>query len=278
MIERGVLSLWTRTPHFRLRRGPLLIQTLALCLANQHFAETQLVTDARGQMLAHRLGWRVSEFSLALDDPSVFDAAGFEHIWALGKLIAAVIQEKPFVQFDGDVLLSQPLPERLLNAPLVAQSPDFTAYYSGADAEAAFAIGERAPGATPYNCGLIGGCDVPLVRAYAWNGLDLALRFRDCALNGTTTSMFIEQFALGLFSERMGVPVTTLCATPLADPDQLHGYAHLTGDLKNEPTRIFAVELTLRHEFPEAYHLFNIGWRALTDRASIEPCCLEAAA
>ena len=41
------MSLWTRTPMFRIERGPLLIQTLAANLAARVFAETEFVTDLR---------------------------------------------------------------------------------------------------------------------------------------------------------------------------------------------------------------------------------------
>ncbi len=266
---RGILSLWTRTPHFRMRRGPLLIQTLAICLANEFFAETGLVTDAPGQALAAIFGWRFSDCSTALED---FAGEGLGHIWALGKLHACALQDRPFVQFDADALITH-LPERLLNAPLIAQSPDFPEYYLGSDMEAAFRIGEMDPARgrhVAFNGGLLGGCDVPLVRAYAWAGLDLAKRFRHCALNGTTTSMFIEQYQLARFAERVGVQVTTLCDDCVTDPDSTPGYCHLVGSLKHSVERIARAEAWLQKDFPEEYRRFVAGWEFLS-RSEIAP-------
>jgi len=261
MIERGILSLWTRTPQFRIRRGALLIQTLAVCLANRVFPETGLVTDARGLTLAALLGWRFTDTSTALDD---CPTDGFEHIWALGKLYAATLQNRPFLQFDGDVHIFEPLPGALLSAPILAQSPDFPEFYLGADMASAFAIGERAEPVTAYNAGLVGGSDLALVKSYAWSGIDLARRFRRCALNGTTTSMFVEQYALGLFAQRAGVPVATLYSEPVRDPDLLPGYLHLTGELKQDPERIASAEAQLGDEFPEEYQRFLRGWDYLS--------------
>ena len=43
------------------------------------------------------------------------------------------------------------------------------------------------------------------MRAFAHASLDLAAKFRHCDLNGTSTSMMIEQYHLGVFAARTGV-------------------------------------------------------------------------
>src|SRR5438094_10265697 len=95
---------------FRIERGPLLVQTLAINLAARVFPEIEFVTDQGGAQIAAALGWKFQRINLALDQ---FAPDGMEHIWALGKLVACSIQEEPFVQFDGDVLLFKRLPKRL---------------------------------------------------------------------------------------------------------------------------------------------------------------------
>ena len=55
------MSLWTRTPMFRIERGPLLIQTLAANLAARVFVETEFVTDERGAGIAALLGCRAHQ-------------------------------------------------------------------------------------------------------------------------------------------------------------------------------------------------------------------------
>ncbi|MEA3212436.1 MAG: hypothetical protein QOE70_5493 [Chthoniobacter sp.] len=258
---RGVMSLWTRTPMFVAQRGPMLIQTLAANLAARVFAETEFVTDKRGAEIAAVLGWPFGQVSTALED---WPAEGLAHIWALGKLVACALQERPFVQFDSDVLLFKPLPKRLTRHRLIAQSPDFPHYYTSREMQAAQALAGFAPGGAAYNAGLLGGSDVALVRAYAWAGLDLAQKFRGCALNGTSTSMIVEQYQLGVFSRRVGVEVGTLLPlAPTRKQVAKAGYAHLTGGAKREDKWIAKAEARLAVDFPEAYARFLAAWPRL---------------
>ena len=246
---------------FRIERGPMLIQTLAVCLAAQAFGETEFVTDRGGAQLAQMLGWQFNRVVTPLDD---FQADGISHIWALGKLVACSIQEVPFVQFDGDVLLFKPLPKRLIRHRLIAQSPDFPHYYTSRDMLAAQSLAGFAPGGASYNAGLLGGCDVALVRAYAWAGLELAQKFRGCPINGTTTSMLIEQYQLGVFARRVGVEVGTLLPlAPTRKQVAKAGYAHLTGSAKRDAKWIAKVEARLAADFPEAYEQFLAAWPSL---------------
>ena len=252
------MSLWTRTPMFRVERGPLLIQTLATCLAARAFAETQFVTDQLGAEIAHRLGWPFAEIVTPLED---WPADGLTHIWALGKLVACAIQDDPFVQFDGDVLLFRRLPERLTRRRLIAQSPDNPHFYTSRDMRVVQAVAGFADGTTAFNGGLLGGRDVALVRAYAWAGLELAQKFRGCPISGTVISMVIEQYQLGVFSQRVGVEVGTLL--PL-DPPRAQvaraGYAHLTGNAKRQKKWVARAEERLARDFPEAFERFNAAW------------------
>ncbi len=252
------MSLWTRTPMFVAQRGPMLIQTLAVNLAARAFVETEFITDKLGAEIAARLGWPFTQISTALEE---WPADGLTHIWALGKLVACALQEKPFVQFDGDVLLFKPLPKRLTRNRLIAQSPDFLHYYTSREMLAAQALAGFTPGGIAYNGGLLGGNDAALVRAYAWAGLDLARKFRGCSLNGTVTSMIVEQYQLGVFSRRVGVEVGTLL--PLA-PNRKRvakaGYAHLTGGAKRESAWIERAEQRLARDFPEGHARFVSTW------------------
>ena len=263
------MSLWTRTPMFVAQRGPLLIQTLAANLAARVFAETEFVTDKLGAEIAARLGWPFGQVSTPLEE---WPAEGLTHIWALGKLIACALQEQPFVQFDGDVLLFKPLPKRLTRHRLLAQSPDFPHYYASREMQAAQALAGFTPGGLAYNAGLLGGNDVALVRAFAWAGLDLAQKFRECPINGTATSMIVEQYQLGVFARRVGVEVGTLL--PLA-PSRKQvakaGYAHLTGAAKRDDKWIAKSEARLAAEFPAAYERFLAAWPALASSASPTP-------
>ena len=246
----------------------MLIQTLAANLAARAFVDTEFVTDKLGAEIARRLGWPFGQISTALED---WPADGLTHIWALGKLVACALQEQPFVQFDGDVLLFKPLPKRLTRHRLLAQSPDFPHYYTSREMLAAQDLAGFAPGGAAYNAGLLGGNDVALVRAYAWAGLDLAQKFRGSAINGTTTSMIIEQYQLGVFARRVGVEVGTLLPMePTRKQVAKAGYAHLTGSAKREEKWVTKVEARLAADFPEAYERFLAAWPWLAGLRSSE--------
>ena len=251
---------------FRIERGPLLVQTLAVCLAARAFAETEFVTDKLGAEMAARLGWSFGQVSTPLE---AWPTDGLTHIWALGKLVACTLQEQPFVQFDGDVLLFKPLPKRLTRCRLIAQSPDFPNYYTSADMQAALAVAGFGRNITAYNGGLLGGSDVALVRAYAWAGLELAKQFRGSAINGTTTSMIVEQYQLGVFARRVGVEVGTLLPLhPTRKQIAKAGYSHLSGSAKREPQWVERVEARIARDFPEAYARFLDAWPHVVALAS----------
>ncbi len=257
-VPRGVMSLWTRTPMFRVERGPLLIQTLSVCLAARVFAETQFVTDRLGAEIAHRLGWPFAEIVTPLEN---WPADGLTHIWTLGKLVACAIQDAPFVQFDGDVLLFRRLPERLTRCRLIAQSPDNPHFYTSHDMRVVKAVAGFAEGVTAFNGGLLGGRDVALMRAYAWAGLELAQKFHRCPITGTVISMVIEQYQLGVFSQRVGVEVGTLLPMHPTRPQVARaGYVHLSGNAKRQEKWVARAEQRLAREFPAAYERFNAAW------------------
>jgi len=268
---RGVLSLWTRTPMFCIERGPLLVQTLAVCLASRVFTETEFVTDRLGAQIAECLGWKFGRVITALED---FPCAGLTHIWALGKLVACSMQSEPFVQFDGDVLLFKPLPERLTRSRLIAQSHDYPHFYRSNEMHRAFDLAGFPVGANAYNGGLLGGSDVALVRAYAWAGLDAAMKLRDHTFSGTVASMAVEQYQLGVFAQRTGAPVGTLLPLhPTHSEVADAGYAHLQGGAKRDPHWVGRAEALLAREFPAHYARFLDRWpslAALTTRVEHE--------
>ena len=103
-----------------------------------------------------------------------------------------------------------------------------------------------------------------LVRAYAWAGLDLAQKFRGCPLNGTTTSMIIEQYQLGVFARRVAVEVGTLLPVcPSRKQVGKAGYAHLSGAAKRDPAWVERAEQRLAADFPEAHARFVSAWPQL---------------
>ena len=124
---RAVWSFWSKPFHEwkgRIWQTPshhLMAWGLSLRLARRHFAETALVTDTAGkELLVDRLGLSFDHVSCELDCLRHADAGW----WALGKLVAYSLQQKPFIHLDTDVFLWKPLPATLLSAPVIAQCPE----------------------------------------------------------------------------------------------------------------------------------------------------------
>lgn len=267
----AVHSLWTGTPRFHPERGPLLVHTLSLCLANEHFQHVELVTDRRGLELSELLGWRYTSYLNCLDE---LTQAGLTHVWALGKFTAILQQSEPFLQIDTDVLLASAFRRELRHARLVAQSIDYPQYYAGVDMESAIRHAGLPSGRVAYNCGVIGGTDIRLLHRYARESIHLARRFFGHNLNGTTTSMAVEQYHLGDFARRHHCRVETVLPLIHTDADRReHGYDHLTGDSKRETGRVDECESYLSRHFPDAYLRFVNGWARLTanERRSAVP-------
>lgn len=248
---------------FRVDRRLLLIHTLASCFAANAFKVTELVTDSRGLEIADRLGWKYTNYQNAFDDLA---PEGMTHIWALGKLTALTLQHEPFCHLDNDVLLYSPLPTRMKTARLIAQSKDIPSFYKGPDMEAALVRSGFPKHGAAYNVGLIGGADVELVRRYANSALTAAKRFEGCEINGTTTSMVLEQYYLGVFAREHRVPIEEMIPIPThcTDDDyQTAQYVHLAGDCKYKTEWLDRCEKLLREKFPDAYRRFEEGWKVL---------------
>ncbi|MBB5503102.1 DUF6734 family protein [Paraburkholderia sp. MM5384-R2] len=190
---RAVWSFWSKP--FTAHKGKswcaphhhLLAWGLSLRLARKHYPETVLVTDRAGKtLLIDQLGLEFGEVSTELE--ALRDVE--EGWWALGKLYAYSLQERPFIHIDADVFLWKPLPPAVVNAPVFAQCPEYhpplDLYAAPSDIETAFArhglslpvewewsrsLGE--PSFREENCGIVGGQHVDFLRYFATLGLKL---------------------------------------------------------------------------------------------------------
>lgn len=265
----GMISLWTGTPMFKHRKGQLLVTTLSHCLAMQAFDCVEFVTDHHGIELAERMGWRFTSILPALE--SLKDCQT-KHIWALGKLVAMLSQNKPVCQLDCDVYLHKQIPARMREGRLIAQSVDWPAYYIGDTMRKAMEIAGLPFGHIAYNAGLIGGCDIKLIHDYAASAVEMAGKFagREDEINeGTAISMAIEQYHLGVFARENNVRVETILPlNPTRKEWSEAGYTHLHGDSKRDPFYLKNTSRRLQAQFPEAYLAFEAGWKELEEDLS----------
>lgn len=283
---RAVWSFWSkplrhgRGWHWREPLHHLLAWGLSLRLAGRHYPETVLITDSPGQaLLIDRLGLSFTHVSTELDRLRDEDPGW----WALGKLVAYSLQDKPFVHLDTDVFLWQPLPARLISAPVLAQHPE--TYHVADDqcgprmVEDAFArAGLSLPAEWEWsrslpgrrfheaNCGILGGINARFIQCYARLALDLMLSPRHAAAwagipakDGLNTTM--EQFLLPAYldfhrfdpgSPHRGVYLRYLFPSTSAafDPAQAarFGFTHLLAEAKQDAHVTSRLEERLRRE------------------------------
>lgn len=185
---KAVWSLWTK-PLLQSASQPWgsqlhhwLSWVLSVQTASKHFEELQLVTDTLGQkLLVERLQLPFTSVVTTLDRLDDHNSQW----WAIGKLEAYKAQQSPFVHIDSDAFLWKSLPERLLNADVLAQSPerfrkgDDSSYYKVELVERLVAnhngwLPEQWSSYTSTDetliascCGIIGGNNTALLKEYA---------------------------------------------------------------------------------------------------------------
>ena len=212
----------------------------------------------------------------ALDDVRLdLNGLASSHCWAIGKVKAYSLMREPFVHLDHDVFLKQPLPDRILNAPRIAQHTETfdvagrlycRSCWSGVDyiyptreflrlcdwlpLEWTKALSD--PTGYAYNAGILGGNDLDGLLRYATNALAIYDRNpRLATLNGTHYSVMLEQFGFRAEFERQ---VETLIHDgPQRQQSEYAnsiGYCHLIGQWKRDPAMRKLVTRRMADFFP----------------------------
>jgi hypothetical protein len=259
----------------------LLAWGLSLRLARRHYPETMLVTDRAGKkLLVEQLGLPFVHVSTELERLAPVDPGW----WALGKLIAYGLQDRPFVHVDTDVFLWKPLPKAVAQSPVFTQCPEFYANDSKPSLRAieqAFSQhGNRLPVEWKWarsrgkdhfreeNCGILGGTHVDFIRHYSRTALDLALRPENGLAwsqlpDKTIHNFTVEQFFLAACldfhnshpaSDYRGVTVGHLFSSVAEACDISRaaraGFTHLWGSTKSHPAVGRRLEERMRREDP----------------------------
>jgi hypothetical protein len=280
---RAVWSFWSRPFQAQQARWSaplhhLLAWGLSLATARRHFPETVLVTDREGKkLLVDTLGLQFGTVSTELDRLAGADSDW----WALGKLVAYSMQDRPFLHIDTDVFLWKPLPQELVDAPVIAQCPEYHRITDrvSRDIERAFSdCGEQLPVEWEWaasredtfireeNCGIVGGGQVEFLRHYGRTAADLILNPRYAKVWSRLHSrcnMSMEQFFLAACvdfhrhhpdSPFRGVRVKYLFPSWDAAYNPNYsakaGFTHLLGDAKSKPAVGKRLEERLKRDDP----------------------------
>ena len=287
---RAVWSFWSKPFSAfkgRIWREPLhhlLAWGLSYRLAAEHYPETVLITDRQGEaLLVDRLGLPFTHVCTDLEQLADVECGW----WALGKLLAYSLQDRPFVHLDTDVFLWKRLPQRLEEAGVFSQCPEdhsLDEWSSPVGVEAAFARhalelpaewqwsrSRPGRGFREENCGILGGNRTDFIRYYANLGLDWVRNPAHAAAwselpDKSGYNMIIEQFLLAACvdyhrfhptSAYRGIRIQGLfdsfgeAFNPRATARV--GFTHLMGDAKTNEFVTQRLERRMLQEDPDFY-------------------------
>ena len=194
----------------------LMSWALSLLCLRKHYNEVALYTDEQGRhVLIDLLHLPYTEVNVVYDETLCLP----QH-WAYAKIKTYSLQTKPFLHVDGDVFLPAPIPEDIMNAPLIAQNREIgTAYYKRMMdrilQEPAIKLpkyvedGLKEESIASYNMGLFGGNDMNFIHAYSEEALALCDKNKAICLNGNFNLLF-EQMFFAFKARKEGLSVSTI--------------------------------------------------------------------
>lgn len=192
------------------------------CLSlREHYENVELYTDSVGyHILIDVLKLPYTKTHVVFDDFQCLS-----HHWALAKIKTYSMQTEPFIHVDGDVYLSNPLPKKLTEAPLMVQNRERSTDYYQKMVERILSvetlhideeiISQIKSGVIPsYNMGIFGGHDLNFIHEYCkkvFKFMD-ANQMNDTNKENSSTrcNVFFEQIFFAIYSNLTGKSVETL--------------------------------------------------------------------
>lgn len=200
--------------------------------------------------------------------------------WALAKVKAYSLQTEPFLHIDGDIYLTQPLPQSITEARLIAQNKErCTEYYrgmidrflsvDGLKLAPQFAEVLKSDNVPSYNLGFCGGNDLGFFGRFCG---EVEKFFRDNDFNGEkfrnadiSANVVYEQMFFSIMARDEGTEITTIHPETIRDNGyradefcdlQHYGqrqFVHVLGGHKRTQRTCRMVERTLLLKYPELY-------------------------
>jgi len=160
--------------------GPAMIQPMLRIMGlsahtiRQHFNEFTLITDDAGAEMARRCKFPYTNI-VSVGENFNSDPAFWTHSKFIGYSCG-----QPFVHFDNDLFLWEPLPDRLLQADVFASSPEtmrwqmYSKYIQSLEQSIGFdgLHKKHFTNRMPVNMSVFGGNNVKALTAYAGHVLD----------------------------------------------------------------------------------------------------------
>jgi hypothetical protein len=283
---KSVWSMWTKP--FKMKKSStwmsdfhhLLSWILSVETARIHYPETILYTDDDGaRLLVDGLGL---DFDQVFTDLNVLCNYDPEW-WAIGKIYTYLQQQEPFLHIDSDVFLWKPLPERMENAPVFAQNPEYIEFHYSWYYLQKFDLVKKFKGWVPEEvewyksspftqralcCGIFGGNRTDFIRYYAEQAINTLIEPINqmiwLILGGD--NILVEQYLLSAcveyHSTQNSSPFHDIRVECLFDSsgDAFNptitkdvGYTHLIGGAKRSEHSCKLLEKRVKKDFPKHY-------------------------
>ncbi len=237
------------------------------------FYEVVLYTDIQGNdFLINKLSLPYKEVHIILDELNVYH----RNFWALPKIKAYTVQDKPFLHIDGDVFVWEPFPEQILNGEIISQNLEVTTeYYQEAWDEISNHLDYIPAEIDSYisktnnfacNMGIFGGNDINFIKKYAEKSYEFAEKNKNLPekVFGGNFNIFFEQVLLYEMMAANDKKSSFLIEDIPSDNEYIgygnfdevpfkRTYLHLLGNYKRNVQVCKIMEIYLIVHFPEYF-------------------------
>jgi hypothetical protein len=244
----------------------------------EYYDEVELITDQNGyELLIKQLNLPYTNVQVVLDDLNAYSGK----LWAIGKLHAYKLQQKPFIHADGDVFVWKRFHENLLSAPLISQNEElnFIQYQRGIEQLKTYFSHipdvilediEQHEDTIAANAGIFGGNDVNFFHEF----VDVAFEFLaknkgvvdNPEIHSSAFAIIYEQYLFSCLARKKGVEVRYLLKGEETDYNYMSNlqnkhtevkYAHIIDVRKKLYMHVVELENMLRNEYPSFYFQMN---------------------
>lgn len=208
----------------------------AVELATKHYGRVTIYCDTAGADALRGL----VDADLIVSHDHIHDTIPTD-LWAAAKMATYTQQRDPYLHFDLDVLMFDPLPDRVISAPVGVQVLETTAgsWYDVAGLLRDFVPPSSWDGSDLYairppNVGVLAMSDMQINAAWCWDfwGWVRANADRLKLAHQLPHSCLLEQHLLGVVCAWAGIKPEPLLSP--AEPPISRRYAHFVGNLKTD--------------------------------------------
>lgn len=207
----------------------LISWTISCLCLRRFYNEVELYTDKQGyELLIEKLHLPYTRVHVVYNEKLCRPIN-----WAYAKIKTYSMQTEPFLHVDGDVYISKPFTEEILNAPLIAQNREIgTMYYQkmidnvlrftdiSLTREMMDSINTNS--IFSYNMGVFGGSDLNFIHSYCKKAISFV---RDNQLDNTTLkptcevdcNILFEQVLFAILAQKEKMNVSCVISRPIMD-------------------------------------------------------------